>query len=390
MGDVTETGLLVDPAEVGVDPDAIEALVERARREIESGLLPSCQLALARDGQLVAHLALGDATTDTRYVIFSCTKAIIGATVWQLIGEGKLSPEQRVAEFIPEFASHGKDVITVEQVMTHTSGFPRAPLGAPAWFSREGRLERFAQWKLNWEPGSAFEYHPTSAHWVLAELIARLDGRDYRDSVTARIVEPLGLQRLRVGVPRDEQADVAELVATGEPATAEELRAALGIEEMPVTEVTDEALLGFNDPEVRALGVPGGGGITTAADLALFYQALLHNPDKLWDPEVLADGTGRVRNMLPDALMGIPASRTLGIVVAGEDGNGALRGFGRTNSPRAFGHNGAAGQIAWADPDTGLSFVYCTNGIDAHVLRQARRSVALSSLAAVCAPRSAA
>jgi len=88
-----------------------------------------------------------------------------------------------------------------------------------------------------------------------------------------------------------------------------------------------------------------------------------------------------VRNRFPDPLLGVPANRTLGLVQAGDDGKAVMRGFGRTVSPRAFGHDGAAGQIAWADPGTGLSFAYVTNGIDANVLRQARRGVALSSLA---------
>jgi CubicO group peptidase (beta-lactamase class C family) len=121
-----------------------------------------------------------------------------------------------------------------------------------------------------------------------------------------------------------------------------------------------------------------------AADLALFYQALLHDPARIWDPALLADVTSRVRNDLPDRWTGVPARRTLGLVLAGDDGRSNLRGFGRTVSPRAFGHNGARGQIAWADPESGLSFAYVTNGLDQHVLREGRRGVALSSLAAVC------
>jgi CubicO group peptidase (beta-lactamase class C family) len=58
--------------------------------------------------------------------------------------------------------------------------------------------------------------------------------------------------------------------------------------------------------------------------------------------------------------------------------------MGRTVSPRAVGHNGARGQIAWGDPTTGLSFGYCTNGLDQHVLRENRRTTALGSLAALC------
>jgi CubicO group peptidase (beta-lactamase class C family) len=80
-----------------------------------------------------------------------------------------------------------------------------------------------------------------------------------------------------------------------------------------------------------------------------------------------------------------PANRSLGLVIAGNDGLSHMRGMGRTVSPRAFGHNGAAGQVAWADPDTGLSFVYLTNGIDQHLIRQYRRGSAVASLAGKCA-----
>jgi len=124
--------------------------------------------------------------------------------------------------------------------------------------------------------------------------------------------------------------------------------------------------------------------VTGAAQLALYYQALLHDPGGLWDQAVLADGTGRVRVRLLDAF-GIASNRTLGLIQAGDDGQAVARGFGRTVGPRAFGHGGAAGQIAWADPDSGVSFAYLTNGIDANPIRIMRRGVALSSLAGACA-----
>jgi CubicO group peptidase (beta-lactamase class C family) len=84
-------------------------------------------------------------------------------------------------------------------------------------------------------------------------------------------------------------------------------------------------------------------------------------------------------------LLGVPANRSLGLVLAGDDGGSAQRGLGHTVSPAAFGHNGAGGQVAWADPATGLSFAYLTNGLDRHVIRLWRRGSALSSLAGVCA-----
>ena len=376
---------VVDPESLGVDAERLDALRTRARREIDAGLLPSCQFALARDGRLAAFETVGAASPDTRYVIFSATKAFVASAAWRLIGDGSLDVTRRVADYIPEFASNGKDVVTVEQVMLHTSGFPRAPLGPPDWADRDGRLAAFARWRLNWEPGTAHEYHPTSAHWVLAELIERVSGIHYRDFVHENVTGALGLPRV-LGIEPDDQADIAELALCGEAASPEELEAIFGVRELPITEVTDDALLSFNRPEVRAVGVPGGGGIATAATVALFYQALLHDPGGLWDHDALADATGRVRNTFPDPLFGgATANRGLGVVIAGDDGNANWRGFGHTQSARTFGHNGAAGQVAWADPGSGLSFCYLTNGRDLNPIREGRRSIGLSSRAAVCA-----
>jgi CubicO group peptidase (beta-lactamase class C family) len=313
--------------------------------------------------------------------MYSCTKAVVAAAVWQVLAEGSLRLDHRVAELIPEFATNGKDVITVEQVLLHTAGFPHAPLRPASWASREKRLEAFGRWRLNWEPGTRFEYHATSAHWVLAELLERIDGVDFRQAISRRVIEPLGLEALRLGVPEDAQADVALPRTVGEPPTVDEWREALGIDGYEVGEVTDDALLLFTRAEALASGLPGGGGVTTAADLARFYQGLLHNPGGLWDPGVLADATGTVRNTFPDPQTGVPANRALAVVVAGDDGKAAMRGFGHTTSPTAFGHDGAGGQIAWADPVTGLSFAWLTNGLDRHYLRQWRRTAGIASRA---------
>ncbi len=366
-----------------LDRGRVDALVQRVRREVDAGHLPSCQFALARDGVIGAAATFGAAPA-SRYVMFSATKAVVATAMWIVLDQGKVQVEETVAHYIPEFGANGKDAVTVEQVMLHTSGFPRAPLGPPKWNTRAGRLEAFAKWRLNWEPGTRYEYHPTSAHWVLAELIERAAGVPYTEFVAERVIEPLGLTRLQLGVPVEEQGDVLELSTVGQMVTADELEAIMGIREIPATEVTADALLQFNWPEVRALGVPGGGGITDAVDLVRFYQALLAGSPKLLSASALYELTVHVRNHLKDYL-GTPANRTLGLHVAGDDGRSHMRGMGRTVSPRAFGHNGAGGQIAFGDPDTGISFVYLTNGLEQNVLTEGRRTTAIASLAAATA-----
>ena len=372
-------------ANTTIDDAQVAKLMERARREVDEGLLPSVQIALAHNGELVAEEVFGEADLDTRYCIFSATKPFVASAVWTLIAEGAIDPNEKIITYFPEFgeADERKATITVEQVMLHTSGFPHAPMGPPIWDERATRVERMASWRLNWDPSTRYEYHPTSAHWVLAELIDRATGSDYRDVVEERITGPAGLPRI-VGIKPENQEAIADLVLVGEPATPDELEATFGVRELPATEVNDELVQRFNDPKVREVGVPGGGGYARARDLAMFYQELMHNSHNIWDAAVLADAVGTVRNSLPDP-MGVPANRGLGVIIAGDDGKANMRGLGRTTSAAAFGHPGAGGQLAWADPTTGLSLGYVTNGYDRHQIREPRRGTSISSQAGTCA-----
>jgi CubicO group peptidase (beta-lactamase class C family) len=337
-------------------------LVDLARRDVDRGRIPACQLAVAREGEVVLFETVGAATDATRFCAFSATKPIVASVMWLLIGDGLLDVSLPVAHYIPEFATNGKDVVTVEQVMLHTGGFPSAHIGDTE--GRDARLTRFGQWRLEWEPGSRFVYHPTQAHWVLAELIERLGGGDFRDVVEDRVCRPLGLPRL-LGIPVGDQDGIAELIPVG-PSDP------------------DRTGLRHNDPAVRAAGIPGGGAILTAADLALFYQALLHNPGGLWDAAVLADATSVIRCTLTDPLMGVPANRSLGLVIAGDDGQHVMRygGFGQACSPGTFGHAGAFMQIGWADPATGLSFAYLSNALEPDQMKAGARGIRLAGLAA--------
>ncbi len=219
--------------------------------------------------------------------------------------------------------------------------------------------------------------------WVIAEIIQRLSGIPFATFIEERIALPLNLFDLRVGTPDVYHGRVADITMVGEPLTAADYEQA-GLPVPPVTEVTPEAILKFNRPEIRRIPNPGGGGIMSAADLAIFYQRLMgYIGERLWTDSTLADVTRPRTGELTDMMTGQPVNRALGVVVAG-DKHRNLRGFGHTNSPTAFGHGGAGGQIAWMDPATGISFAYCTNGHDQNHLRQGRRSVSISNRAAVC------
>ncbi len=372
----------------GLVVEQVAKLLERAQKEVNEGLLPAAQIALAKDGELVFQASYGSANDDSLTCIFSATKAITSAAAWLLMQEGKLSESEIVADIIPEFAANEKDQITVEQLFTHTAGFPSAPFAPLDWDDKEARLGRFTRWRLNWEPGSKFEYHASSSMYVIAELIERRSGMGYREFVRNRVLRPLGLKNLFVGLPASENARALPCEHVGDALTPEDYKK-LGVPVPPVTEVTEEAILAFNRPDVRAVGVPGGGGFATAGDLALFHQALLHGglpgSEELW-PESTRTNVRRIRSGdFTDMLFKKPANRALGLIISGDDSR-SFRGFGKSNSPDAFGHNGAGGQLAWADPATGLSLGYVTPGHDRNNIRQGSRGVAISSIAAQCAP----
>jgi CubicO group peptidase (beta-lactamase class C family) len=366
-----------------MDNNKLDNLRGRIQHAIDKGPLPSVQFALAKDGELILFETFGNATNDTRYCVFSCTKPIVASAIWRLMSERQIEIERPVMDYIPAFANNAKQPVTIEQVLCHTAGFPRAPMSAPQWWTRAGRLDTMRDWRLNWEPGTRMEYHPLSAHWVLAELIESITGLDYRTYIYANIVAPLGLRQLRLGVPTPEQGDIVALEHVGEPPASEEIKALFGAAiEWPNT--VDHSLLMFNEPEVLALGVPGGGAISTAADMALFYQGIMRNTGELWDPEVLADAIGRVRVNFPDPMTGAPANRGLGVVIAGADQYLPYRGMGSHVSAQAFGHQGIGGQVAWGDPVSGISFCLLTNGIDANPLRSAQLCAAASNRAGAC------
>jgi CubicO group peptidase (beta-lactamase class C family) len=215
---------------------------------------------------------------------------------------------------------------------------------------------------------------------VLAQVAESVTGSDFRILVRDTLLGPLGIDPLCLGPSVDDQRDVLDVVGVGEAMSTDELGELGGSIGLDVSAIgtSEEDLLRHNDPEVRAVGQPGGGAVGRAADLAMYYQALLANPDGFWRADVHAAGTAEILCDLIDPMTGAPADRTLGLLLAGDAGTAMMRGFATTNSQRAFGHMGAGGQISWADPATGLSFAYLTNGLDRNPMRMGARGVSLS------------
>ena len=163
------------PEDVGVDSERLEAVFAR-RSGMDEGVLPSAQVAVARNGKIAGMRTFGRGDGRIAALHFLVHKAVVASAMWLLFEEGLLKLDERVGDIVPEFRTNGKDVITVGARCCTWAG-SRTPFRTADWDSREKLLEAFSRWRLNWEPGTKYEYHATSGHWVLSEIIYRRAGR---------------------------------------------------------------------------------------------------------------------------------------------------------------------------------------------------------------------
>lgn len=353
---------LADPASVGVHPGRLRILLDRVREDVRHGPLPSAQIAVARNGRVVAFETYGDATPGTRYITQSAGRPLLAAVVWKLMGDGLLDVDQPVASVIPEFGANGKEAVTFRHVLTHTGGFPMAPIRYAAMTDRTLRLEAMSRWRLDYEPGTEMRYHLTSAAWVIADSVEALTGSTLRDYLRTAISDPLGLD-LELGVPPERQAaTVAPIVAIGD---------------VPADWEPDPwGPWFFRDPEVLAAGEPSHTICATAIDTVLLFQSLYHTD--LFDPEVVAFATSRVAEMPLGGdygVSGVLAAKGLFVNIEGP----------ATASSATWGHGGAPSSLTWHDPEVDLSVAFYNNGYPAtgyDVGRSGRnRSLVISTLA---------
>lgn len=336
------------------------------RGEVGAG----CSLYL--DGSCVVDLwgGIADAPSgrpwddSTLQLVFSTTKGVAAICLAQLVEAGKLAYTDRVAEHWPEFASNGKDAITIEQLVSHQGGLfsvDDVPTFDEVMAVRPIVDALAAQAPLS-HPDHRHAYHALTLGWLIGELIARADGRSIGTYVAEEIAAPLGVE-CYIGLPETEHGRVSTIELAPpptDPAQIEFLRTLYrrggnGFRAITLDGVIRMAPANhFNTPAIYATEMAGANGISTAAALAKIYAATIGDVDGVrlisHDTMQLAR-TERVDG--PDGTLIVPSRFGAGFWLHNASSPMIQDG--------SFGHPGAGGSVSFANPELGIGFSYVMN-----------------------------
>ncbi|WP_298875817.1 serine hydrolase domain-containing protein [uncultured Microbacterium sp.] len=352
-------------------------------------------LAVRVDGRSVVDVWGGTADSrdgrpwerDTPSVVFSCTKGLMSILAARLVEDGLLDLDRPLAELWPEFGVHGKDRVSVGDALAHRAGVsaPRVDVTREQLLDFEAMTRIVAEQEPLWEPGAGWAYHALTHGWLSGEIVRRAGGVAPGDAFAA-MAEVVG-GGAWLGIPTEVAASAAHLrvgptlaalvarqAAERAPGVAGWLDRAMtlgGV--LPATLVTDDD--GFNADDVRAAVIPGAGAVATARAVAAMWSATVAETDG-------------IRLLDDDTLDLVTRERTAGAPVfaapapwphwaAGFQLDSEAR---RYLGPTSFGHDGAGGQVAFADRAARVGFAFVTNWMEADDPRATRIVDALRSL----------
>jgi CubicO group peptidase (beta-lactamase class C family) len=337
------------------------------RSRIEAGKEVGMQVAAFYRGEQIVDLSLGSTNRGghatnarTLFPIFSVVKGALAVAVHVQVASGRLDIDAPIASYWPEFAAHGKQAITLRDVLSHQAGVPQMPVGVT--------LERVMDW--DWitsaiadliplhAPGAESWYHGMTYGWLIGEAIRRTDP-DHRGIdafVQQEVMKPLGIDSFFISVPESELDRVAELSGAPYPANLPE-----GIPiRMGIPANVDLQADNFNRDDVRRAEIPAVGGYATASSVGRLF-AMLAGDGVLGECRLLPENLmammriARANSDAPDPFLGGPARLSVGGFMLG----GAKPAVGpREDTLFSI---GAGGSIAWADRQLGLAVAITHN-----------------------------
>lgn len=301
--------------------------------------------------------------SDTLSVVFSCTKGLASLLIAVLVERGEMPPfETIVADMWPEFAAYGKDRLSVGDVLAHRGGLsaPRKDLALETALDSIALADELASQEPLWNPGESHQYHTVTHGALTAKLIMLATGRTAGLVFNDVIAEPLRADAW-IGLPEEEESRVSQLVEAPLPTTSP----------APMSEAEREAMYwveraanvlgrigpeGFNQRSFHHAELPGIGGIASAWALAKIWSSVVTITDgiRLLQPQC-GENLRALRSEGPSFFMGDPPYQSWGAGVM------VPSPWQPYMSPTSFGHDGAGGQVAFADSEAKIGFAYVTN-----------------------------
>jgi CubicO group peptidase (beta-lactamase class C family) len=330
-------------------------------------------------------------TADTVVLVWSATKGIGSACVLHVLQRQKIELDRPVVEFWPEFAQADKDKITLGQLLSHQAGLCALDQRVDV-LDYNGVIRALEAQAPLWLPGTAHGYHARTFGFLLDELIRRIAGKTLSNYWQENFAEPLELD-FWIGLPEEENSRVATIYAakSGKPPEPAKFYRDL-VTPATLARRTFTSPYGLNviskmnDPQIRAQPIVSFGGIGSASALAKFYSVLANGgtlngqtffSEKTieWMTTTLSDGIDRVFQ-IPTAFSAGFMKDSQATAVSnppsdkGRIGNRPSLSTRRlfSSSRTAFGHPGAGGSHAFADPENKIAFAYVMNQMEQSVL----------------------
>jgi CubicO group peptidase (beta-lactamase class C family) len=317
-------------------------------------------------------------TEDTIVLAWSATKGIGSACLLHALQENKIKIDRRVSEFWPAFERNGKMDITIAQLVSHSAGLCALD-GKVEVTDYDAVIHALEKQTPLWRPGSAHGYHARTFGFLIDELARRVAGISISKYWRTIFAEPLSLD-FWIGLPEELNSRCASIypAKTGIASAPKNRPSGSDFYRDLVTPGTLQrrtftspyglnSISEMNKPENRARDFVSFGGIGSAAALGKFYAILANGAEidgrKFFTDETIKLMTTTISDGI-DRVFEIPTAFSAGLM---KDAAGAERKlFGPSNN--AFGHPGAGGSHAFADPDNRIGFAYVMNQMEQSVL----------------------
>ena len=332
--------------------------------------------AIYRQGELAVNLWAGTYNKDgdpwqqnTLVNVFSVSKAVTAICVQKAVELGALQLERPVIDYWPEYGRNGKKRTLVSWFLNHRAGQPamKTPLSDDALYDWDRMTETLAAEEPWWEPGTQHGYHMISYGWLVGEVFRRAVGISVADFLKQEIAAPLGLD-MCFGVTDADFPRVADLQAANQPPDPSRVSLFNHVLENP-TGMTAKALMnpmsvmnGANTSEWRRAEIPSANLHSTSEALAGLFGNLACREGLL--QEQALQRCYQVESEGPDPVLLTNTRFGPGFMLQQPGSVEAEFGPG----PNAFGHPGAGGALAFADPDQELGFAFSMNKMGPYVL----------------------